>query len=233
MNYVILNGINSNTIDGLLIQELPPISKPRIRTEVEEIDGRNGDILTRLGYAAYDKQMKIGLYGNFDINEVIAFFNSYGEITFSNEPDKYYKYEIVEQIDFERLVRFREATVTFHMQPFKYSNTEEMLTFNTEGLSEIEVTNSGNCISKPIITLFGSGTINLSLNGNQLFVIDLTNDNQITIDTNTMEAYLDGILKNRLVTGNYDNFALVECNNTLSWSGDITQIDIENYSRWI
>lgn len=129
-NYIILNGVNSNTITGLLISQLPPVSKPKIRTEVEEIDGRDGDIITTLGYAAYDKTIEIGLYGDFDINEVIAFFNSEGTITFSNEPDNYYNYQILDQIDFERLIRFRTATVTIHCQPFKYSTTDEEVALN-------------------------------------------------------------------------------------------------------
>lgn len=127
-NYIILNGTNSNTISGLLIQSLAPISKPLMRTETEEIDGRDGDIITPLGFSAYDKEITVGLYGNFDINEVIAFFNSEGTVTFSNEPDKYYNYQIINQIDFDRLVRFRTATVTFHIQPFKFATTGETQT---------------------------------------------------------------------------------------------------------
>jgi len=123
-NTITLNGVESSTIPGLLIQELAPISKPLMRTEVETIDGRDGDITTNLGFSAYDKQITIGLFGEFDINQVIAYFNSKGTVIFSNEPDKFYNYEIVEQIDFERLVRYRTATVTMHCQPFKYSTTE-------------------------------------------------------------------------------------------------------------
>ena len=141
-NYIKLNGINSTTIPGLLIQELPPIVKPKIRTQVEEIDGRDGDIVTKLGYSAYDKTVKIGLYGSFDINEVIAFFNSEGTVIFSNEEDKYYNYEIVDQIDFERLVRYRTADVTFHCQPFKYSTTEEKIQIDAT-----EVSGSGSNIT--------------------------------------------------------------------------------------
>ena len=40
-NYVILNGVNSNTKLGLAIRELPPITKPLMRTIREEIDGKN------------------------------------------------------------------------------------------------------------------------------------------------------------------------------------------------
>lgn len=88
-NTVTLNGVNSSLIQGLLIQELPPITKPMIRTQIEEIDGRDGDIITKLGYSAYDKEVSIGLFGNFDIDDIITFFNSEGEVIFSNEPTKY------------------------------------------------------------------------------------------------------------------------------------------------
>lgn len=134
-NSIILNGKSSNTITGLIIQELPPISKPLMRSQVEEIDGRDGDIITKLGFSAYDKEISVGLYGNFDINEIIAYFNSEGTVTFSNEPDKFYYYQILEQIDFERLVRFRTATINFHVQPFKYSTTEEAETIEAETVS--------------------------------------------------------------------------------------------------
>ena len=142
MNNIILNGVNSNTIQGLIIQELPPISKPAIRTEIEEIDGRDGDVITKLGYAAYDKQLSIGLYGNYDINQVISFFNTSGTVIFSNEPDKYYNYQILNEIDFERLVRFRTAIVTMHVQPFKYSATE-----TPQELSGTVVTGEGSNIN--------------------------------------------------------------------------------------
>ena len=48
--YIILNNIDSRTISGLLISSLAPISKPQVRTQIETIDGRSGDIVTPLGY---------------------------------------------------------------------------------------------------------------------------------------------------------------------------------------
>lgn len=234
-NYIELNGKSSNDIIGLLIQQLPPISKPKIRTQIDEIDGRNGDIVTKLGFSAYDKIVEIGLYGDFDINDVIQYFNGDGKVVFSNEPDKYYNYQILDQIDYERLIRFRTAKVKFHVQPFKYSAVEGVLKFTSFTNDEITVINNGNYISKPIITITGSGTINLSLNGYQIFVIDMGDNEQIVIDTNLMEAYnpTNQVLLNRSVTGNYDNFSLNVGKNTISWSGTISEIDVENYSRWI
>lgn len=125
MNYLILNGTNSNTIPGLIISSLPPITKPEMRVAIDEIDGKDGDQITKLGYSAYDKEIEIGLSYNYDVNQVLAFFNTEGIVTFSNEPDKYYRYTIVDQIDLEKLIRFKTATVTMHVQPFKYELTEE------------------------------------------------------------------------------------------------------------
>lgn len=234
-NYIELNGISSNEIVGLLIQELPPISKPKMRTQIDEIDGRAGDIITQLGFSAYDKAVDIGLYGDFDIDDVITFFNGSGKVVFSNEPDKYYNYQILEQIDYERLIRFRTAKVKMHVQPFKYSAVEGVMKFTSFTNNQITIKNNGNYISKPVITITGSGTINLSLNGNQIFVIDMGDNEQIVIDTNLMEAYnpTNQALLNRSVTGNYDNFSLNVGTNTISWSGTISEIDVENYSRWI
>lgn len=231
-NYVILNGVNSNTKLGLAIRELPPITKPLMRTIREEIDGKNGDLITKLGYSAYDKTIEIGLYGTYDINEIISFFNSKGIITFSNEPDKYYYYEIINQIDYNKLLKFKTANVVFHCQPFKYKVGETPITLAS---GDNTITNEGNIYSKPILTITGSGDISISLDENQIFSIDMSNNSVIVIDTENMEAYdpTTGNLLNRKVTGDYENFKIEIGNNTLSISGTITSGSITNYMRWL
>ena len=360
MNYVILNTVKSTTIKGLLIQSLPPISKPKVRTKTDEIDGRDGDIVTKLGYSAYDKQMTIGLFGDFDIDEVIEYFASEGTVIFSNEPDKYYYYEIIQQIDFQRLIRFRTATVTFHVQPFKYSAVDNSFSFtknqlkpkvdsatqsgiamtsaggkitlkgtatnavafylpvvdmelgagdytitaDTDGTGEssvkvrvigenptdadslggtylqladagsatlsatlsasktfkyvyidiangavldfvldlqvlfddldsCDIFNRGNTISRPAFTLYGSGTVKLSINDVEVFTINLASYGYITLDGAKMNAYKGDTLMNRSVSGNFNDLKLKSGRNTISWTGDLTRIEVENVSRWI
>lgn len=233
MNYIILNGVKSTQIQGLMIQSLPFISKPQMRTQIETIDGRDGDIVTKLGYAAYDKQVLIGLRGDFNIDEVISYFNSDGVVTFSNEDDKYYKYQILEAVNFEKLIRFRQATVTLHVQPFKYSLSEGDTKYSLKNNTEILVYNSGNIFSKPVITLYGSNTCGIYLNGSQIFSIAFGTNDNITIDTEALEAYSGTTLRNRIVTGNYDNFYLPVGSNTIKFTGSVTRCFIKNYSRWI
>ena len=95
------------------------------------------------------------------------------------------------------------------------------------------VTNRGNTNSKPTITIYGSGTINFYLNNNQIFVINLGEAGYITIDAAQMNAYQGDILLNRLVTGDYDSLSLNVGVNTFSWDGNVTELTVENFSRWI
>ena len=353
MNYCILNGKKSTLIKGLLIQSLPPISKPLMRTQIDEIDGRDGDIVTKLGYSAYNKEMSIGLFGDFDIDEVIEYFNSEGEVIFSNEPDKFYRYEIIEQIDFERLIRFKTATVTFHVQPFKFSavddefiisknkirprpftqskngvtisvesgvisvvgealvTTEYYIPINEmildgnytlqadcdgsgetacqirviesvptdadsfggtsyqldssveatanadktfhyiwmrisagvaldydlyiqmldNGFNSFKLLNRGNTKSRPTFTIYGTGTVKLSITAVEVFTMSI--DGYITLNGEEMNAYKGDVLKNRYVSGDFNDLVLKSGANTISWTGTVTQITVENVSRWI
>ena len=234
MNYIEINGRKSTEIRGLLIQELPPITKPLMRTKIEEVDGRDGDIVTVLGYSAYDKTVKIGLHGQFDIDNVISFFTQSGKIVFSNEITKYYNFALYEQIDFERLVRFREAEVVFHVQPFKFSTAEYPASVVPSGsVTNMQVMNYGNAVGKPIYTVTGSGTITLSINGIQAVSMLLDTIRTITIDVIKKDATSGGVLVNRKVTGSYDNLILPQGKSTITWTGDITGLQVERISRWI
>ena len=356
INYIELNGTKSTDVKGLIIQSLPPITKPKVRTSKEEIDGRDGDIVTRLGYAAYDKELSIGLHGDFDVDDAIAFFDSEGEVVFGNERDKYYRYQILDQIDFERLIRFRTAKVKMHVQPFKYdavdrtfevinqlinikdsstskfgvtavssggsvrvagnaTNTCEILVpidritlsgsytltaetsgdsagcalklvsrsdpdgdsfgdkyidLKNEGTSSvtasavgaeydalwlyvqagtsldftlsammsndnfrsITLTNRGNIISRPTVTVYGSGNVELAINAVTVLTLSI-DDGYITIDAEEMNAYHGDALMNRRVVGDYADLALKEGENVISWSGDVTGIKVEDFSRWL
>ena len=234
-NYIILNKRNSRNIKGLLIQKLAPITKAKIRTNIEEIDGKNGDEIIKLGYASYDKEILIGLSYDYDVDEIINFFNSEGEVIFSNEPDKIYNYSIIDQIDFEKLLNYKIAKVKLHIQPFKYSILEPIKQLEFIN-NKVIVRNNGNIYSNPVIHLKGKGTINLYINEQQILKINLDeNVEDIIIDTQKMEAYnpTTKILKNRMIIGNYEKFKLLVGKNEIKYDGIIEEMKIQNYSRWI
>lgn len=232
--YLIINGTSSRQITGLLIQSLPPITKPQIRTEKEEIDGRDGDIVTKLGYAAYDKTISIGLHGDYNVDDVISFFQTSGIIQFSNEIDKYYYFDTYDNIDFNRLIRFKTANVTLHVQPFKFSADETPIVRETESEENyITIRNIGNIYSRPTLKITGEGNIIITINDNQILSIDLPNTETTIIIKDMNAVNENGDYLNRLVTGNYDDAILKPGLNYLTVNGVVSKIEIEKYSRWI
>ena len=231
-----INGVDSQTISGLIITKLPPISKPLMRTMIDTVDGRDGDRVTKLGFSAYDRVLSIGLSYGYDIDQIIDFFNSEGDIILSNEPDKIYKFAIYEAIDFEKLIRYKTADVTLHTQPFKRARYEPVLNFAlSNNPSTVKIYNSGNIESRPLLKLTATDTVSLELNGSEVLIIEFGETEQtIYIDSETMDAYgEDGVLLNRLVIGNYDNIILNKGVNTLVITGTATALRVTNYIRYI
>lgn len=236
--YVIINGVSSREINGLVIQSLAPITKPKMRTSVEEIEGRDGDIVTTLGYAAYDKAITIGLKGDYNVDDVIEYFNTSGKVTFSNELDKYYNFAIYDTIDFNRLIRFKTANINLHVQPFKYLLDEPPIRWVNEGeqtIATITVRNMGNIYSRPKLTITGSNTITVYIANTQIFSIDLSAAGEtIIIDAAGMNATdINGNYLNRQVTGDYNNFMLDVGLNELRVTGAVESVVLNKYNRWI
>lgn len=235
--YIVINGISSQLIKGLIITKLPPITRAAQRTLTEEISGRDGDLVTPLGFSSYDKAIEIGLAGAYDVDDIITYFSTSGRVVFSNESDKYYKFACYDAINFNKLVRYKKATVNLHCQPFKYSENEGLRVFDEIGAGVL-IRNSGNYYSRPTIYITGAGDVSLKINGESVLELSLAPQGQtIIIDCEEMEAYNENrtILLNRLVSGNYDNVRLKSGDNIISFSGAgvVTKLQIENFSRWL
>ena len=230
-NYIIFNGIDSRKIKGLMICELPPITKPPLRVQETEIDGVDGSNIEELGYEAYDKKMKIGLTYNYDIDQIMKFFNGEGNIVFSNEPTKYYKVKIIAQINYERLVRFKTATVTFRCQPFKYLYGETYQKFENP-TGTIVLLNEGLENSNPIVRLKGTGTIEFKLEGISIFRYTFPDDEtEVVIDSDKQDAYLGNVLKNRNMIGEFPIFKSGK--NNITFTGNVTELYVIANSRWL
>lgn len=230
MNNIIWKNKNSKEIKGLMISELPPITKPQMRVKETVIDGVDGSIIEELGYESYDKQISIGLKIGADIDEVLEYFTGDGEIIFSNEPYRYYKARIIDRIDYARLLRFRVAVVTFKVQPFKY-DLLEIERQETERNTMI-IENIGNYTSKPLITITGSGVVDLTVNGTAILRYTFPEGRDtVILDSEKQDAYLGNVLKNRNMIGEFPIFE--KGSNTISWSGTVESVTVKRYSRWV
>lgn len=146
MDNFIFKGKSSEEFNGIVVNSLPPISKPPKRVTKTEIEGKDGDIIEFLGYEAYDKTIEITILEETDIDKLIDWLNGSGKLILSNEPTKYYNAEIIEQIDFSRLIKYEPIEIKFHIQPYKYLISEEKKIIEMQKTEkQEEITIKGSC----------------------------------------------------------------------------------------
>ena len=226
---MIFKNINSNDIPGLIICSEPPISSSPIRIEETTIDGRDGTIVEIQGYKSYVKNVEIGLKANTDVNAVLKYFSGEGDLIFNNECDKVYKAAIYDQINLEKLLRLKKATVQFYCQPFKYNKNDNFVIV-TENVSNI-----GNISSKPIIRLEKNtdNSIELTLGGIRFQYMFGENDTYVEIDCEEKTAIYEGLNRNRNLEIEYKFPLLQPGNNSIIVHSGSAVIKIKRKDRWL
>ena len=222
--YFIFNNISSQ--DYLTIKTLPSIFKAQKDINLIEVEGRSGFLTQDLGsYRGIVKTIECIVKDLSQVDYICEWLDGSGEVIFSNEPDKVYKAVINNQIELSMLVKtYHSFLVQFQCQPYKYSLQNEIITLQATGT----IYNSGSTISKPIIKLFGTGSLTLTINGN---IVNLTNVvDYVTVDSNLEECFKDLVYKNQYMTGLFP--ILEKGNNVISFTG-ATKIEITPNFRYI
>lgn len=161
-------GISSYIYREIIVQELPAIIKPRKRSEEYYIDGRSGSNIITLGYESYTKQCIIGLKHSERLDEIMNWLDGSGDLVFSNEPDKVYKAEIIEQISCDNYGRFKTAIISWLVYPFKFLKNEQPVTLPwLEQFVDVQgnIYNAGFLPSYPLIEIEASGIVNIEIDG--------------------------------------------------------------------
>jgi phage-related protein len=222
---ITFKGISANSL-GVVVNKLPPFKRATKRTNVIRIDGRDGTIVEELGYDGYVLPIKITLMDVSKVNEVIAWLSGGGVLTTDEDPTRYVTAYIYNEVSYERLVSLKTATVEFYVSdPFRYLTSESNITLTTNG----SVTNDGTAVSLPLLKITGTGTVVVTINGRSFtYVFDST---YVYIDSQSMEAYYLTTLKNRKMSGDFPYFDVGL--NTITWSGNITELVITKRTRYL
>jgi len=223
--YFIFNNISSE--DYLMVNTLPSIIKAQKDIEKIEIVGRDGFLTKDNGaYKGILKTVECTIMDLDNIDYICSWLDGSSDVIFSNEPDKIYKATIINQIEFKKVaVTFHTFIIQFDCQPHGYSIDNSIITLTSAGT----IYNSGSANSKPIIKVFGTGAITLTVNGN---IVNLTNIvDYVTINSDLMDCYKDTLLKNNDMSGEFP--IIISGNNTISWIGNVTKVEITLNSRWI
>lgn len=233
--YFIFKSIKSDSKQGLIVQSLPPIVRAELKTSILEINGYDGDIVTELGYKAYDRTVTIALDSTANTDDILSWLTGKGDLVLSNEPDKVYKAQVIKQIEVTQKGHFKFFKVVFHVQPFKFSMYDSLKSVSSAQITakKISINNKGTLTAKPLIYIEGSGTVEFKVNNKWIFKYTFKpGETRVYIDSLKEDAYSeDGVLKNRNMVGDF--IILEPGQSDITWSGTLTEVKINIRSRWI
>lgn len=221
-------GLHANNM-GIKVLRLPPIKKASMRVETNHIEGSDRTVVEELGFQDYSMPCEIMVTDLSRIDEIIAWLSGSGVLIRDDDEDKFQHVSIYNEIDYNRLVRYRRATFEFYVaDPFRYALNEDDVVLTEPGI----VLNQGTYKSLPILTIEGSGEIEIDIDG-RVFTYDFNTDTEVIIDSTTKNAYYpdEMTLKNRQMVGEFPYLTSGE--NNISWTGTVTQITIQPNSRWL
>ena len=156
------------------------------------------------------------LYSNVD----------YKVLTDTYEPNFFWKAYVSEQMSIEKIATglMGKLTIPFMCKAFKYDiGGNDRITLTEAGI----IYNTSGYTSYPLIRLYGSSEVNLFIN-DRIHVITI-DDGYVDIDSERMCTFKGDTLKNHLtVMTHYPK--LVSGDNRISWTGNLTKLEI--IPRW-
>ena len=213
---------------GVVINVKPPSVVPENNIEEYEIPGKDGnltiDYKTRKSYIL---PLECTIMDKSRIEEVKAWLmNTSSDLIFSWDPNYKYQARIINKIDISQSLKtFGEFPLLFKVFPYKFSVSDELITLEDTGT----IYNGTGNTSLPIIKVFGTGAITLTINGLSVILTNVVDS--VTVDSNLMDAYAGTQLCNDLMQG---EFPILEVgNNVISWSGSVSEIRVLTNFRYI
>lgn len=136
---------------------------------------------------------------------------------------------IANQISFEKILRgnpHRSFAVNFRSKPFWYQADVAPVTLTT---STSTIDNPGSVYSEPVITVYGTGDITLMVG---TVIVDWkVFPGQRHAGSELQEAYSGATGRNSAMSGEFP--LLKPGMNAISWTGDVTKVEISPNWRYL
>lgn len=218
---------------GIYMTKMPTIPSPLRRVTATQIFGRDGSLKYDEGtYDDVTLSVECGFSGDVFSRlcgiKAWLFESGSSSLVFSFENDKKYVAQVVNSIDFEIAMRkFGRFVIVFSCEPFRYAVTEPKVSITK---SNTALVNNGTVACQPIIELYGTGDLTVAIGSQQMQLKGVIS--KIILNSVLQDAY-DDVLSNlnSKVSGEY--FVLPVGSNNVSWTGNITKVDITQNRRWL
>lgn len=231
MGVIIFNGLSSKDY-GIEVEHPPKYEIPERDYEVTHIPGRNGDIIIDKGsYKNVARKYDIAVGSMEDdkftelVNRIPEWLHSvsgYAYLEDSYEPDYYRLAMCINSIEVENILhQAGRTTIEFTCKPQRFLKTgNNIIRFASSGT----LRNPTNFDALPLIKIYGSGSGVLRI-GN--YTITISNiDSYITIDSEIQDAYKLTLNKNSSIVLSNGFPVLTKGNNSISFTGGITSLEV-------
>ena len=201
-NYLIMDGVDSRTF-GLYINGVDTFGAPAREVSTLQIPGRNGDIIVKADRLQnYDLTYSSFIVRNFDANiaALRAFLlshTSYFRLEDTYHPTEYrmayFRGPFTPAVN-QRL-NAAKFDLVFTVKPQRFLKSGTSATTYTDGQT---ITNPTLFVARPLIRVYGTGTIRIGGSTNPTLTIAEHPSNYIDIDCDTMDA--------KYMYGNYNQY---------------------------
>lgn len=227
---VIINNQNTKIL-GFALKSRPLIPSAEKKYETIEVEGRDGSLTRFLGYEDLKFSLTFNILFETDIKqklrEIKGIIANATQLSFDDSPTFFYKIKHAQISETETVIKSSGVfSVDFICEPYEFEKT----TLTAYITKPITLNNKTTAEALPLIKVTGTGTVVLNINGVGITLTGLTSS--ITLDSELQEAYT-GLTTNMNQNMNGDFPILKIGNNSITWTGNITKIEINPNWRWL
>lgn len=216
---------------GVYLRTRPDIPTAERDVETLDIPGAAKPLLIdHGGYKAQNIEIEAYINNETNLDAVRGWLAGYGEMIFSTEPNCAYHIYITGSVEYEhvgRTLRSRSIIVPCTLMPFRYVYPSPAdVTISTSGGT---IENPGTVFSQPKLKITGSGDFTVVVNGYSIDGRSITGG--AIVDCELQETFTPD--ETQSLNGSFvmDEFPVLKPGtNAITWTGDVTKIEIT--PRW-
>lgn len=224
------NGQSSSEY-GVYLRSRPDI--PTAERDIETIDipgAAKPLIIDHGGYKAQNIEIEAYINNDTHLDAVRGWLAGYGEIIFASEPERAYHIYITGDVEYEhvsRTLKSKSILIPCTLMPFRYVYPAPSAVTISESGGTIE--NPGTVFSQPKLRITGSGDFTVVVNGYSMDGREISGG--AIVDCELQETFTLDETQSLNSSFVMDEFPVLRPGtNIITWSGDVTQIEIT--PRW-
>lgn len=216
---------------GVYVEYFPSLVVPAQKYEKVSVPGKNGDLIfPQEAYENVEREYEIYISAKerklHNVARAVSQWlikPGYKRLEDTYEPDVFRMAHCAGGIEIENYFNeFGKATIVFDCMPQKWLKSGEKSVQITNGAT---LTNPTEFPSKPLVKVTGSGNGTLTFNGTTVSLTGISG--YLMIDSENMNCYKETANCNNQMSG---KFPMLSGTTEISWSGNITRVDIT--PRW-